>query len=194
MLSKEDKLNRLEQIICQIVVDWYERIKQHYVTVEDSRDLGVEPELKYFHRLMIHRIKFSRQEELDVTYGLGVSQRNGQLFIESSVNNKSKGFDYEGFVNGLKSYYWKRRNDKPWIDPNFDHFTYEELLLFEPVMGHSVTLDKRKDKADIIRLHFAVNTIHEDLLLEHQEILRDLIGDYCLAPVKRIYAESYHGG
>ncbi len=193
MLSKEEKLKQLEQITRQIVVDWYERVKQNYVTVDDSRDLGVEPELKCFHRLMIHRIKFSRRKELDVTYGLGVSREDERLLVESSVNNKSEGFDYEAFVNGLKSHYWRSRSDKPWTEPDFDHFSYEELLLFEPVMGRSVTLDKRKDKADIIRLHFEVNPDYEDLLLEHKEILRDLIDDYCLAPVKRIYAESYRG-
>ena len=174
-------------------MDWYERVKQNYVTVEDSRDLGVEPELKYFHRAMIHRIKFSRQKELDVTYGLGVSRQDEKLVVESSVNNKSEGFDYEAFVNGLKFHYWRSRNEKPWTDPDFDHFTYEDVLLFEPVMGQSVSLDKRKDKADIIRLNFEVNSQHEDLLLGRKDILRDLIEDYCLAPVKRIYAESYRG-
>ena len=193
MLSKEEKLKQFEQITRQIVMDWYERVKQNYVTVEDSRDLGVEPELKYFHQARIHRIKFSRQKDLDVTYGLGVSQKGKNLVVGSSVNNKSEGFDYEAFVNGLKSHYWRSRNEKPWTDPDFDHFTYEDLLLFEPVMGQSVSLDKRKDKADIIRLNFEVNPQHEDLLLGRKDILRDLIEDYCLAPVKRIYAESYRG-
>lgn len=194
MLSKDEKLKQLEQIIRRIVVDWYERVKKNYVTEDDSRDLGVEPELKRFHESMIHRIKFSRQKDLDVTYGLGVSRKDEQLVVESSVNNKSEGFDYEAFVNGLKSHYWRSRNEKPWTDPEFDHFTYEDLFLFEPVMGQSVTLDKRKDKADVIRLTFEISPLHEDLLLGRKDILRDLIEDYCLAPVKRIYAESYHGG
>ena len=128
MFSKEEKLKQLEQIIRRIVVNWYERVKQNYVTEDDSRDLGVEPELKCFHGLMIHRIKFSRQKDLDVTYGLGVSHKDERLIVESSVNNKSEGFDYEAFVNGLKSHYWRSRNEKPWTDPGFDRFTYEDLL------------------------------------------------------------------
>jgi len=36
-----------------------------------------------------------------------------------------------------------------------------------------------------------VNPKHEDLLLSRQDVLRDLIENYCLAPLKRIYAESY---
>ena len=59
MMSKEDKLKQLEQITRRIVVDWYERVKQNYVTEDDSRDLGVEPELKHFQESMISRIKFS---------------------------------------------------------------------------------------------------------------------------------------
>ena len=37
-------------------------------------------------------------------------------------------------------------------------------------MGQSVTLDMRKDKADIIRLSFGVNPHHEDLLLGRKDV------------------------
>ena len=191
MLSKEEKLKQFERITHQIVDDWYERVKQNYVTEEDSKDLGIGPELKSFHEKGNHRIKFVREEELDVTYGLGVRRNDEQFIVESSVNNKSDGFDYEAFVNSLKSHYWRSRNEKPWTETDFDHFTYQDLLSFKPLMGQSVTLDMRKDKADIIRLSFAVNPHHEDLLLGRKDVLRDLIEEYCLAPLKRIYAESY---
>ena len=191
MLSKEEKLKQFERITHQIVDDWYERVKQNYVTEEDSRDLGIGPELKSFHETGNHRIKFVREKELDVTYGLGVSHTDEQFMVESSVNNKSDGFDYEAFVNSLKSHYWRSRNEKPWTEADFDHFTYQDLLSFKPLMGQSVTLDMRKDKADIIRLSFGVNPHHEDLLLGRKDVLRDLIEEYCLAPLRRIYAESY---
>ena len=191
MLSKEEKLKQFERITHQIVDDWYERVKQNYVTEEDSRDLGIGPELKSFHETGNHRIKFVREKELDVTYGLGVRRNDEQFIVESSVNNKSDGFDYEAFVNSLKSHYWRSRNEKPWTEADFDHFTYQDLLSFKPLMGQSVTLDMRKDKADIIRLSFGVNPLHEDLLLGRKDVLRDLIEEYCLAPLRRIYAESY---
>ena len=191
MLSKEEKLKQFERITHQIVDDWYERVKQNYVTEEDSRDLGIGPELKSFHEAGNHRIKFVREKELDVTYGLGVRHTDEQFMVESSVNNKSDGFDYEAFVNSLKSHYWRSRNEKPWTEADFDHFTYQDLLSFKPLMGQSVTLDMRKDKADIIRLSFGVNPHHEDLLLGRKDVLRDLIEEYCLAPLRRIYAESY---
>jgi len=191
MLSKEEKLKQFERITHQIVDDWYERVKQNYVTEEDSRDLGIGPELKSFHETGNHRIKFVREKELDVTYGLGVRRNDEQFIVESSVNNKSDGFDYEAFVNSLKSHYWRSRTEKPWTEADFDHFTYQDLLSFKPLMGQSVTLDMRKDKADIIRLSFGVNPHHEDLLLGRKDVLRDLIEEYCLAPLRRIYAESY---
>jgi len=191
MLSKEEKLKQFERITHQIVDGWYERVKQNYVTEEDSRDLGIGPELKSFHETGNHRIKFVREKELDVTYGLGVRRNDEQFIVESSVNNKSDGFDYEAFVNSLKSHYWRSRNEKPWTEADFDHFTYQDLLSFKPLMGQSVTLDMRKDKADIIRLSFGVNPHHEDLLLGRKDVLRDLIEEYCLAPLRRIYAESY---
>ena len=40
MLSKEEKLKQFERITHQIVDDWYERVKQNYVTEEDSHDPG----------------------------------------------------------------------------------------------------------------------------------------------------------
>jgi hypothetical protein len=191
MLSREEKLKRLDNILNQIIVEWYERVKTNFVTEEDSRELGLEPEIKLFHETGNHRIKFSRVRELDVTYGLAAKDFPGSLHIESSVNNKSSRFDYDTFVDRLESYYWRSRHEKPWTQQEFDRFAYGDLLRFDPRMGHSVSLDIRPDKADIIRLSFRVNPRYEDLLMQNGEVLRDLVENYCLAPLKRIYAESY---
>lgn len=194
MSNERNSGDQLDLIAREIISEWYQRAKRNYVTEEESQALGVGPEIKCFHRRGNHRIKFSRARELEVTYALGVYSREGRLFIESSVNNKSDGFDYELFVDRLKNYYWQSRNEKPWTDPDFDHFTYGDLLLFEPRMGKSVILDAREDRADIIRLFFEINPRHEELLKSRPDILRDLIEEYCIASLKRIYAESYRGG
>ena len=191
MNAPEDGLQQLDKIAREIIDDWYERAKENYVTQEDSRQLGVEPEVKRFHRKGNHRVKFARRKELDVTYGLGAYSKDGKVLIEASVNNKSAGFDYDLFVEKLKVYYWGSRHQKPWTDPEFDHFSYADLVDFDPRMSHSVSLDIRKDKADIIRLGFALNPSHKDRLMERRGLLFDLIENYCLAPLKRIYAESY---
>jgi hypothetical protein len=191
MQSREEKLKRLDDILHQIIVEWYERVKTNFVTEEDSRQLGLEPEIKLFHGTGNHRIKFSRVRELDVTYGLAATEQIGNLHIESSVNNKSSHFDYDSFVDRLESHYWRSRHEKPWTQEGFDRFAYGDLLRFDPRMGHSVSLDIRPDRADIIRLSFRVNSRYEDLLMQNSEVLRDLVENYCLAPLKRIYAESY---
>lgn len=191
MSAGNKRVATVEAAIEVIFSAWYERIKEHYVTEEESQELGVEPEIKCFLKPGNHRLKLSRQNELDVTYGLAAQIKEGQLFVVSSVNNKSQGFDYDSFVDRLKSHYWRSRNEKPWTNPKFDHFAYGDLLLFDPRMGKSVSLEYRKDKADIVRLYFAVDQQYEQLLMENGELLQDLLENYCLNPLKRIYAESY---
>lgn len=190
-MSTQGRLEQINAVIERIMSEWYERLRQHYVTDEDSRELGLEPEVKYFREFGSHRIKFSRLDDLDVTYGLAAEQKNGSLVVVSSVNNKSQGFDYDRFVEKLKAFYWTSRHEKPWTSPEIDHFAYGDLVHFEPRMGQSVSLDIRKDKADILRLAFQIVPEHESLLLSNLELLRDLVENYCLNPLKRIYAESY---
>jgi len=185
------KLKQVDTVLERIISGWYERIREFYVTDDESKELGVEPELKCFHRFGNHRIKFSRQGELDVTYGLAFEVRDDRIIIVASVNNKSNGFDYDSFVERLKAHFWSSRNEKPWTDPEFDHFAYGDLLLFEPRMGKSVSLDIRKDKADIVHLYFEVDPQRESLLLGKTELLSDLVENFCLNPLKRIFAESY---
>jgi len=191
MSNRQGRLEQLNGVIATIVSGWYDRVRQYYVTEEDGQQLGVEAEIKLFAEFGSHRIKFSRQDELNVTYGIAGEQRAGHLLVIASVNNKSKGFDYDGFVERLKSHYWRSRCEKPWTEPEIDHFAYGDLLHFEPRMGRSVSLDIRKDKADILRLAFEIDPRHEDFLLEREDLLLDLIENYCLNPLKRIYAESY---
>jgi hypothetical protein len=193
MAEGQGKLEKIDGVIAQILSHWYERVKAHYVTDEDSEALGVEPEVKIFHEFGNHRIKFSRPHELDVTYGLGVAERDGRLFIVASVNNKSERFDYDGFLERLKTRYWRSRHEKPWLFPQVDHFVYGDLIHFEPRMGRSIALEIRKDKADLVKLFFGLKPQHEELLLKNSDLLSDLIEQYCLNPLKRIYAESYRG-
>ena len=192
MEDRSDQLKRLDEVLSQIMRGWFERARANYVTEEESRQLGIEPEMKLFSDHAMHRIKFSRASELDVTYGLGAFEIDAKLVIESSVNNKSAGFDYSSFVEKLKSHYWRSRHEKPWLRAGFDRFSYSDLMPFEPLWGKSVQLETKKVKADIIRLRFPLNPQYEDLLLTHLDVLRDLVENYCLYPIKRIYAESYH--
>ncbi len=191
MADRKKNLALLDDILKETIRSWFERVKSNYVTVEESRQLGVEPEIKYFEESGVYRIKFSRAGELDVTYGLGALDDGPVMLVESSVNNKSDGFDYDAFVERLREYYWRSRNDKPWTESPFDRFTHGDLMPFEPIMGESVLLDTRKDRADVIRVRFPVNPRYEELLAKNRETFRDLVANYCLHPLKRLYAESY---
>lgn len=191
MAEQNARLRVIDQILREIIDEWYERVKENYVTEEDSQLLGVEPEIKRFADDNSYRVKFARKRELDITYGLAAVERDGTLFIESSVNNKSDGFDYDLFIGKLQEFYWKSKIEKAWTDPEFDRFAYGDLIVFEPRMGTSVKLDVRKEKADIIRLYFKINSRREELLMRRTDVLRDLIENYCLTPLKRIFAETY---
>ncbi len=188
-MTQDEFVTRLDQTLHSIIDDWYERVKDSYVTQEDNRELGVEPEIKRFHDGANHRIKFARQDELDVTYGLAASTRNDIVYLESSVNNKSAGFDYDSFVKRLQSHYWRARSEKPWFEPDYDRFAYQDLLIFEPLMGQSVRLEARKDRADIIHLLFEASDKCSRLLEKREDLFRDLLENYCVRPLKTIYAE-----
>lgn len=193
MLSREQKLERLDAVMARIIDSWHDRIRAEFVTEEDRHVLGLDPEVKLFHSEGNHLIKFSREKILQVTYGLRTVTRDDSFCIESSVNNKSARFDYDVFATRLKYHYWSNCYEKPWTDPQFSHFAYADLLNFDPRMGHSMSLDIRKDKADVVRLLFEVVSRHEDVLLAREDLLQDLIDNYCLAPLKRIYAETFRG-
>jgi hypothetical protein len=193
MLSREEKLHRLDEVMKRIISGWHDRVKADYVTEEDRELLGLEPEIKRFHSTGNHLIKFSRERLLYVTYGLRTVTKGELLCVESSVNNKSAKFDYESFANRLKLHYYQNCYEKPWTDQELGRYTYSDLFHFDPRMGYSVSLDIRADKADIIRLLFELNPRHENELLARTDLLEDVIDNYCLAPLKRIYAETFRG-
>lgn len=193
-MERDELAGKLNQTLHQIIESWYQRVKGNYVSVEETRELGVEPEIKRFHEGGKHRIKFAREQELDVTYGLEAVIRNDGVYVDASVNNKSSGFDYDSFVRRLQDRYWRIRHEKPFLRPGLDHYAYQDLLPFDPIMGHSVQLDLHADKADVIRLLFRIGRYAAALLPEQQELFQELIDNYCLSPMKMAYAESYREG
>lgn len=190
-MERDELVKQLDQKLHQIIEGWYQRVKGNYVTVDETQELGVEPEIKRFHEGGKHRIKFAREQELDVTYGLESVVRNDGVYVDASVNNKSSGFDYDVFVKRLQDHYWSSRHEKPFLRPGLDHYAYQDLLPFDPVMGNSVQLDLHEDKADIIRLLFKVSHHAAALLPQQQGLFQELIENYCLSPMKVAYAESY---
>ena len=97
-----------------------------------------------------------------------------QLVIVSSVNNKTAGFELDIFIQRLRQYYLRARSEKPWTLSGFDRFTYEDLMFFEPLLGETVFVGERENKANIVRLEFLFNPDHEEYLFQNKEVLKDL--------------------
>jgi hypothetical protein len=58
-------------------------------------------------------------------------------------------------------------------------------------LNGSITLETREGKADIVRLSFGIEDEFLDELIAEPPNFMELIHQYCVAPLRRIYAEVY---
>jgi hypothetical protein len=181
--------NALEAIIDQ----WYLSVSDYYITAEkkaENPEISVPEELKRFHDETGHRIKFNKGD-LDFTYGLSLMSGSEDCALEVSVNNKVPNFNYAELVRRLAAYY-QLNKEKP-IDGfkklkkirNCDIFHLQEDL------HRSIKVETREGKADIVRLSFGVEDEYLDELISDPPNFMELIHKYCVAPLRRIYAEVY---
>jgi len=54
-----------------------------------------------------------------------------------------------------------------------------------------ISVEQREGKAEIIRLSFGVQDQFLEELVADPPVFMDLIHQYCVAPLRRIYAEVY---
>jgi hypothetical protein len=181
--------NALETIIDQ----WYQSVSEYYITTEkktENPDIFGPEELKRFHDESGHRIKFSKAG-LDFTYGLSfIDDAAGGYALDVSVNNKVPNFNYPELSRRLTVYYQTNR-EKP-VEGftklkkirNCDAFHLKEDV-------GTIKVEEREGKADIVRLTFCISGDYlEDLVAEPGSFM-ELIQQYCVAPLRRIYAEVY---
>jgi len=176
-----------------IIDQWYLSVSDYYITSEkktENPDIEVPEELKRFHDDTGHRIKFNKGD-LDFTYGLNLESTVDDLILEVSVNNKVPKFNYDELTQKLAAYYQSTK-EKP-IDGfkklkkvrNCDVFDLKEDL------QDCIKVEEREGKADIIRLAFGVQDVYlEDLIADPPNFM-ELIHQYCVAPLRRIYAEVF---
>jgi hypothetical protein len=187
--TKELIDNALEAIIDQ----WYLSVSDYYFTTEkkaESPEITYPEELKRFHDETGHRIKFNKGD-LDFTYGLFVMSNGEDCVLEVSVNNKVPNLNYAELVNRLAAYY-QLNKEKP-IEGfkklkkvnNCDVFHLPEDL------HHSIKVETREGKADIVRLSFGVQNEYLEELISDPHNFMELIHKYCVAPLRRIYAEVF---
>lgn len=196
MGSSNQSLQTVDALLGEIIDDWFEKVSTYYVTagrLAESDNPDQEEELKRFHDGNGHRIKFSK-DELDFTYGLRSFQTNGDLTIEVSVNNKVRNFDIAEFRKRLAAHY--RKIGKELVPTPFElrSRSYSEIFLLESDFSHSLKLEIREGKADIMRLAFRLEPEAAKKLVEHPVSTKQLVENYCVTPFRSIYASVYRRG
>lgn len=183
----------IDKALEAIIDQWYLSVSDYYITSEkkaENPDIQAPEELKRFHDETGHRIKFNKGE-LDFTYGLSLMSGGDPCALEASVNNKVPNFNYRELVSRLAAYY-QANKDKP-IEGfkklrkvrNSDVFHLPEDL------QGSIKMETREGKADIVRLSFGIEEEYLEELVSEPPNFMELIHQYCVAPLRRVYADVY---
>ena len=181
----------IDELLSQIIDEWYERVSPHYITHSaDSGGQKREEELKFFHDENGHRIKFNK-DALDFTYGLKSQWEEEHCVIEISVNNKVEHFDYLDFQRRLLFHYKETGNRKVPTPYQLRTRSYQEIFELEPNLEEAFSVEKRKEKADIMRLAFRLKERFTEELAAHPVSGKQLIEDYCVSPFRIVYAAVY---
>ena len=181
--------NSLEAIIDQ----WYLSVSDYYITSEkkaENPDIEVPEELKRFHDETGHRIKFNKGE-LDFTYGLSLITEEEDCILEVSVNNKVPNFNYGELTRKLDAYYQSAQEKT--IDGYNKLRSVRNCDIFElnEEIKDCIKVEEREGKADIIRMSFGVRGSYLEELIADPPNFMELIHQYCVAPLRRIYAEVF---
>ena len=180
----------IEEVLGQIIDEWYERVSTHYLTQDKLEGQTGEAELKYFHDDAGHRIKFNK-DELDFTYGLRSYCDDEHCVIEISVNNKVENFDYQDFRTSLLSHY-RQMGAQPVSSPyQLRSHSYQNIFKLEPSLEEAFRVERHEKKADIMRLSFRVSDHFTQELTAHPIAGKQLIEDYCVSPFRSVYATVY---
>ena len=176
-----------------IMDQWYLSVSDYYLTPEkkaENPDIERPEELKRFHDESGHRIKFNKGD-LDFTYGLAVAEGPDSCILEVSVNNKVPNFNYSELVRRLSVHYELNRN-KP-IEGFRKHkkVLNRDVFSLNEELRNSITVEQREGKADIVRLSFVVEDEYLEELISDAPNFMELIHQYCVAPLRRIYAEVF---
>ncbi len=179
-----------EEILRTIIDEWYERVSGYYVTSGSEDAPEAEVELKRFHDENGHRIKFNK-DSLDFTYGLRSTQTKRSFHIDISVNNKVEDFDYEDFKRQLFDHYRSAGSNLISKPPKLKQLAYQDLFQLQSGISEAFTVEKRGERADIMRLSFHINAEHLEVLAENPGSTKQLIEGYCVSPFRNIYARVY---
>ncbi len=183
----------IDKALEAIIDQWYLSVSDYYITSEkkaENPDIQSPEELKRFHDETGHRIKFNKGD-LDFTYGLSLLNDSEAAVLEVSVNNKVPNFNYSELVRRLAAYYEVNR-DKP-VEGFKKLKKVRNCDIFDlPLdLRQSMKVETREGKADIVRLAFGVQDEYLEELVSDPPNFMELIHHYCVAPLRRVYAEVY---
>ena len=193
MPSKNQTSVLIDKALEAIIDQWYLSVSDYYITSEkkaENPDIIGPEELKRFHDETGHRIKFNKGD-LDFTYGLSVLSENDDFVLEVSVNNKVPNFDYGELVRRLSVYYQSNKDNPIEGFKKLKKVANCEVFHLPEDLQSSVTLETREGKADIVRLSFGVEDAFLEDLISDPPNFMELIHQYCVAPLRRVYAEVY---
>lgn len=181
--------NLLEAIIDQ----WYLSVSDYYITSEkkaENPSIDVPEELKRFHDDTGHRIKFNKRD-LDFTYGLCFISGGEGCVLEASVNNKVPNFNYGELVRRLATYYQANKDKQIEGFKKLGKARNCDIFHLPEDLNGSISLETREGKADIVRLAFGIEEDYLEELIAEPPNFMELIHQYCVAPLRRVYADVY---
>jgi len=183
----------IDKALETIIDQWYQSVSEYYITTEkkaENPDIFGPEELKRFHDETGHRIKFNKGD-LDFTYGLIlIDDADEGCALDVSVNNKVPDFNYSELGRRL-TFYYQANCEKP-VEGftklkkirNCDVFHLKEDF-------GTIKVEEREGKADIVRLTFSISGKYIGDLIAEPVVFREIIQQYCVAPLRRIYADVY---
>ena len=183
----------IDKALEAIVDQWYLSVSDYYITAEkkaESPDIAGAEELKRFHDKAGHRIKFNKGD-LNFTYGLAVEADAEGCRLEASVNNKVPNFNYGELIRRLTAYYEAAKGQPVEGFKRARKLRHCDVFSLPEDLHQSVSVEQREGKADIVRLSFGVEDEYLDELISDPPNFMELIHKYCVAPLRRIYADVY---
>jgi hypothetical protein len=183
----------IDKALEAIIDQWYLSVSDYYITSEkkaENPEIQVPDELKRFHDENGHRIKFNKGD-LDFTYGLSLMSDIEDCAVEASVNNKVPNFNYGELVRRLSVHYQTAKDKQIEGFKKIKKVRNCEVFGLQENLQDSIKVEAREGKADIVRLTFEVQGEHLEELVSDPPNFMELIHQYCVAPLRRIYAEVY---
>jgi hypothetical protein len=183
----------IDEALSAIIDQWYLSVSDYYITAEkkaENATIEGPIELKRFHDEAGHRIKFDKGD-LDFTYGLCLAHGSDDTDLEVSVNNKVTNLDYADLLGRLSSHYEGFRRKPIEGFKKLKNICHAEVFVLPEDLQNSVSVEQREGKADIIRLSFGIQEKYLEDLIQDPPNLMELIHRYCVAPLRRAYAEVY---